>query len=100
MRALRPGLILALFSFALALGCSNPVDEIDEEVDCANVCDRYRDCYDASYDTGACRDRCGTMTDAASGDPHAADACDACLDDRSCIEATFTCTSECSGILP
>jgi hypothetical protein len=98
MRAL--GIALAV-AVGAALGCSNPVDEIDEAVDCANICDRYRDCYDSDYDTAACRDRCGGLVDASrGGDPHAADDCDACLDNRACVEAAFTCGIECRGIIP
>lgn len=95
MRALLTA--FALSSVAFAIGCSNPIDEIDELVDCANICDRYRDCYDESYDASACRDRCEGLTDS---DPNAADSCDACLDDRSCVEATFTCGPDCVGIIP
>ncbi|WP_157069606.1 hypothetical protein [Sandaracinus amylolyticus] len=92
--------IFTVLVLSLATACSNPVDEIDEGVDCANICDRYRDCYDEDYDTGACRDRCDDLVDGENGDSNAADACDGCLDDRSCIDATFSCASECAGILP
>ncbi|MGE0789350.1 MAG: hypothetical protein AB7S26_26990 [Sandaracinaceae bacterium] len=81
------------------VGCTNPVEEINEVADCANLCDRYRDCYDSSYDTDACRDRCNTYVDADGGMQYAADECDACLDAHSCAES-FACVVECSPILP
>jgi hypothetical protein len=92
--------ILGVWAMTTIGGCANPVEEIDESVDCADICDRYRDCYDDSYDTGACRNRCNGLVDGENGDPHAADACDACLDERSCVESAFTCGGACAGILP
>jgi hypothetical protein len=90
---------LGFLALTAGLGaCANPVDEIDEEFDCNNLCNRYRDCYDANYDTGACRNRCQGVVD--GSDPNRADACDACLDPRSCLEAAFSCSTECRDILP
>lgn len=83
-----------------AIGCSNPVTEIDESVDCMDLCERYRSCFDADYDTGACRERCNGLVDADGGRPRAANDCDTCLDDRSCTSAVFTCNTECAGLLP
>jgi hypothetical protein len=92
-------LLSAIAMIAALSGCSNgPIAEIDEEVDCANICDRYRDCYNASYDTAACRNRCQGVVD--GGDSARADMCDACLDSSTCIGAAFGCATECQGILP
>lgn len=93
-------MITTVLALTAAVGCSNPIDAIDERVDCRNICDRYRDCYDNDYDTEACRDRCDERVDGEGGDPNAADRCDGCLDDRSCVEATFSCVDECAGIIP
>lgn len=88
------GLLMVLGTIA---GCKNdPVHEIDMAVDCDNVCNRYRDCFNTSYNTDNCRSRCHEMVDR---DPNAANACDSCLDAASCIGA-FGCASECQGILP
>ncbi len=84
---------------SLGAGCS-ATTEIDEEVDCRDVCNRYQSCYDSSYDTAACRDRCGALVDAVGGDPRAANECDTCMDDRSCFSAVFNCAQPCEGILP
>lgn len=99
MRSMSPSLVCFFSTLALGTitGCANdPVHEIDMAVDCADVCNRYRDCFDASYDTDACRARCHDMVD---HDPNAANACDACLDGESCV-SSFTCADECQGILP
>lgn len=91
--------ILFCSSLALAAlgGCANdPVHEIDMYVDCDDDCNRYRECFDTSYDTDACRARCHDMVD---HDPNAANACDACLDGESCA-SSFTCADECQGIVP
>jgi hypothetical protein len=82
--------------FVLSATACNPIDEIDMAVDCTDLCNRYRDCFDASYDTASCRDRCHDVVDR---DPDAADACDACLDARSCTGA-FACADECYGLVP
>lgn len=94
---MRMNSFVALLLFVcLGHGCA----EIDESVDCNDVCNRYQSCYDSSYDTAACRDRCETLVDAEGGDPRAANECDTCMDDRSCASAVFSCAAPCAGILP
>ena len=89
----------SLLFVALAGGC-NPVTEIDESVDCRDVCNRYATCYNASYDTASCRYRCEGLVDADGGRSRAANDCDTCMDDMSCVSAVFTCGTACRGILP
>lgn len=59
----------------------------------------YSDCIDADYDVGECVDRC--EDNAANDDTFSdtADACENCLDDRSCT-GSFACADECIGIVP
>jgi hypothetical protein len=79
-----------------ALSC----DAVDTAFDCESVCSRYRDCYDANYDVGHCRESCRAR---AADDPAvkaAADTCEACIGDKSCVSATFQCGSSCSNIVP
>jgi hypothetical protein len=95
-------LVLSLCLSALAvigLGSAS-CDSIDTAFDCESVCSRYRDCYDSNYDVDACRHSCRTR---AANDPAvkgAADACEACIGDMSCLSATFNCGSSCSNIVP
>lgn len=89
---------MMLFTFALlgGPGCANTIQEIDQAVDCNDLCNRYADCFDSEYDRAACRDRCNETVD---NDPRAANDCDTCLDDRACSES-FTCGNECFGLIP
>jgi hypothetical protein len=87
-----------VFAALAGAGCANdPVHQIDMQVDCQDDCNRYRDCYDAHYDTAACQNRCHDMVD---HDPNSANACDSCLDAHSCTTAPFACGGECNGIIP
>ena len=75
-------------------------DAADEAFDCQQVCSRYHDCYDQSYDVGKCRDSCRAR---AASDPsvkQAADTCESCIGDKSCASATFECGTSCSNIVP
>jgi hypothetical protein len=85
--------------FALAVGCSAK-DEIEQEIDCHSICDRYSECFDADYDVSACQDRCEDNVDQDPSYMDKVDACDNCIDDRSCTNATFACITECAGIVP
>ncbi|HSS40236.1 MAG TPA: hypothetical protein VLT58_15820 [Polyangia bacterium] len=95
---------LPLFAFlflgAFALGSSISCDSVDEAFDCSQVCGRYHDCYDSSYDVGECETRCRAN---AASDPNvkaAADACESCIGDMSCPSATFNCGGSCGAIVP
>jgi hypothetical protein len=93
----------ALAAFALALGAGLWVPscgEADRLYDCQSVCNRYQSCFDSGYDVSSCRSRC---TDSAERDmdyQRKADDCEACIDDRSCSSATFSCAVRCAGIVP
>jgi hypothetical protein len=88
--------IVGLSSFSLL---SNSCGTADEIFDCQAVCTRYRDCYDLNYDVGACRNRCKTASDNDPAVRRAADDCEACIGDRSCISATFACQPACGTII-
>jgi hypothetical protein len=95
----------ALFTFGLAavsvVGCSDTVDDVKDEIDCRQVCSRYKDCRsDSDYDVDACQDRCESDADSSEARRNKLRACDDCIDDKTCTEATFTCLTECAGIVP
>jgi hypothetical protein len=93
-------LFVFLFLGAFAFGSSISCDKVDEAFDCSQVCNRYHDCYDSSYDVDACESRCRTN---AANDPKVkddADACDSCIGDKSCLSATFSCGDTCGTIVP
>jgi hypothetical protein len=91
-----------LLACAVLLASLGPLscDAIDTAFDCESVCSRYRDCYDANYDVDHCRQSCRSR---AANDPNvqgAADTCEACIGDKSCVSATFQCGASCSSIVP
>jgi hypothetical protein len=75
-------------------------DTADAFFDCQSVCSRYKDCFNKDYDVATCRSNCRTRSDNDSTFRAKADACESCIDDRSCTAATFACGVECSGIVP
>jgi len=52
--------LAAVVSFVGAGGC----DEVQNTWNCSDLCNRYQDCFDSAYDTGACTDRCEDLADA------------------------------------
>lgn len=91
-------LALALASL-LAPACA-VVQKVDTAIDCSGICDRYASCFDARYDTSACASRCRAS---AAKDPafrRKADVCNACITERSCVEATLACVRDCVSVVP
>ena len=91
----------AFFAGLLAtIGCSDTVDEISNKIDCRQVCQRYADCFKSDYDVDGCSDKCENSADSDEARERKLETCDACIDDRSCTDATFNCADECIGIVP
>lgn len=82
---------------ALLGGCA---EDIDEQFDCWAICDKYAECVSDDYDVEECADSCETEADNSEEFGDKADACESCIDDRSCVESVFPCAAECSGIVP
>ena len=72
----------------------------DEIFDCQSVCSRYKDCIKNDYDVATCRSRCKDNSDRDRNYRDKADACEQCISDRSCTDATFRCAPECGVIVP
>lgn len=90
-----------LFAGAVALtswgaGCSSAKNAFD----CQAVCQKYKECYSSDYDVGKCRDQCRAMADHDDTWEDKANDCASCIGDKSCVGATFSCASECAGIVP
>ena len=96
--------LLSIVAFA-ALGVAGPAvtltgcGEADELVDCAKICNRYEECVDDEYPVDECIDECEANADEDDAFADKADACESCIDDRSCGES-FPCIDECIGIVP
>jgi hypothetical protein len=52
---------------------------VDAAFDCHAVCDRYKTCFDANYDVGACSSRCRTASGNDANYRSKADQCQACI---------------------
>jgi hypothetical protein len=83
----------------MAVGCS-AAEEVTNTVECSSVCKRYSECFDADFDVEGCTDRCEDEADASENREQRLEACNACIDDRSCSSATFNCATECAGVVP
>jgi hypothetical protein len=68
--------------------------------DCQNVCTRFRDCFDSTYDVGQCRDTCRANSEKDPSTQQKADSCESCIGDKSCAESAVTCSVACMGIVP
>jgi hypothetical protein len=86
-----------LTAFAGACGKDDPVTAIDRSTDCAQICDKFKECFNSDYDVEECTDSCSDMVD--DDDTSQIDDCENCLDDQSCTEAVG-CTAECAGLIP
>ena len=80
---------------AFLMGCG----AVSNAVDCNQICDRYKTCYNKSYDSGACQTRCRNNANSDTSYMSKASSCSSCMDDKSCASATFSCPS-CIGIVP
>jgi hypothetical protein len=89
-------LFLLAFGATFA-GCS---DDVQDVIDCIDVCDRYKDCVDDDFDVDDCVDRCEDAADDSDAWRDRLRDCSDCIDDRSCASATFVCSLECAGIVP
>jgi hypothetical protein len=95
MKKLLAASILSLLAFT-TVAC----DKADEVVDCSKICNKYKDCLNNDYDVSACVDRCEDKTADNDDVSDQADACESCIDDRSCAGATFGCGAECVAFVP
>lgn len=85
---------------ALSFSACNADEEIENEIDCQAICQRYSDCFDGDYDVSGCQDRCENDVDSGELTFNEVDACSDCIDDRSCASGTLSCATECVGIVP
>jgi hypothetical protein len=91
--------LLLFFGPAFVAACSGD-NEVDRTLDCHSICSRYAECFDSSFDVEDCRDDCEDEADADAEFEDRVDSCEACIDDASCTEGTFSCTDDCVGVVP
>lgn len=91
---------LSILSLLLVLSGCAVVQKVDTAIDCNGICERYASCFDKGYDTGACASRCRASAGKDAGFRRKADVCMACITERSCMEATVSCLTECVSVVP
>lgn len=89
-------LAAALFVLVTSMGCG----PIDAAADCQSICSKYADCFDRDYDVSACAARCRSNSSSDAAYRRRANECDACIHERACASATFSCGLECASIVP
>jgi hypothetical protein len=83
------------------LGCGSDDDTGGESpFDCTRTCDRYRACFDATYDVNACSQRCIAAQASTPGFADQANKCDVCLNQQETCSASFDCASDCRDLVP
>ncbi len=88
--------LLAGLLAVMVSGCG----AIDSAADCQSICDRYKTCFDSTYDTTSCASRCRADSNTNADHKRQADTCNACIDSRSCASSTFNCAASCGSIVP
>lgn len=91
---------LALPFVLLVAASCDLTEDVEAEIDCNAICQRYADCFDEDYDVSACQDRCEDDVDQGELTMDEVNACYDCIDDRSCAEGTLSCATECLDIVP
>ncbi len=86
----------ALAVAALLTGCQT----FDSIKDCANICQRYHDCFDSTYGVDACEQRCRDSAESDDTYFQKVDNCNTCIDDKACASAVFNCGADCSTVVP
>ena len=86
---------LAASAFLLIPACN----KADNAVDCNGICERYQTCFDATYDSGACQDRCRDDADT-EGYATEADGRAALITDQGGAAATFEFAPRGGGLVP
>lgn len=90
---------IAPIALLAAIACGEAAKEVEEVVDCAQMCGDYDQCVDTDFDVTDCTSDCEEKSDEDNDYRDRADACAACLDDKACAES-FPCVDECAGVLP
>ncbi|MCB9709128.1 MAG: hypothetical protein H6714_10105 [Myxococcales bacterium] len=77
-----------MFGAAASLGAC--ADEVEEAIDCNDICTTIEDCGNEDFDVDDCVDHCEDQPN------DEIDTCDSCLDDNdTCTE----CTADCAPLL-
>jgi hypothetical protein len=94
-------LFALIFVSAVAVSaCSGDDDSATAPITCASVCQRYAKCFDSNYDVGGCTTRCTEDATAKQEKQDKLDACNSCIENKSCAPAAFGCATDCAPFVP
>ena len=88
------------FAFVIAAASLGGCSDAKNTITCAEVCNRYQDCFNEDYDVSSCTDKCKSRAGNDDDKQSQLNQCEACIDDKSCTAAAFSCATECVGIVP
>lgn len=88
-------LVMVFWSTSCAM-----TQRIESAFDCNGICQRYASCFSKDYDTDACAARCRRSAAEDADYRRKANVCEACISERSCAAATFSCLTECVSVVP
>jgi hypothetical protein len=97
MRRIATTIILVVAGLA-TFGC-DATDKVENKITCADVCKRYKDCFDSDYDVDKCTDQCESEANSDDDKDKQLEKCDDCIDDESCASSAFKCSTECTSVL-
>jgi len=83
-------IVFAVTALFIPLACGDDGNEVQDEiegtVDCAAICNKYNTCESDVDETG-CIDLCEDTADESEAGENAAEACEDCLDGKTCEQA-------------
>ena len=89
-----------LFAGFVAVAAWAGCGAVQNAVDCNGICNRYKTCFDANYDVGKCESNCRDNANSNKDYMNNVEACNSCIDDKSCASATFNCAGPCTTVVP
>ena len=92
----------AMVTFTGISGCEDDDDDtvavVATGANCSNVCNRYRACFNASYDVNACINQCQTSLNNRTIVSTDVEDCRECVGENVCAPA-YTCADACDLVI-
>jgi hypothetical protein len=92
-------LATALAILAIGLSGCKEADKVENKITCADVCNRYKDCFNSDYNVDNCKNSCESEANNSDDKDRRLEQCNDCIDGQSCTAAAFGCATECAGII-
>jgi hypothetical protein len=87
----RSVMLVAVLGLSVGLaGCRN---------DCRSSCEKYQECVASDFNVDQCTDTCGTRSKSDEAFQTRAEDCSACVEGKTCSEATGRCWDECLSVV-